>query len=78
MSAFSSLPASRSVPVRLPLLGAAGASMALADVTRPADRVRPIYAVWEVTRRCDLACRHRGTRAGHARSDELDTESAWT
>jgi radical SAM protein with 4Fe4S-binding SPASM domain len=34
---------------------------------------RPIYAVWEVTLRCDLACRHCGSRAGHARRDELDT-----
>ena len=34
---------------------------------------RPIYAVWEITLRCDLACRHCGSRAGRARPDELDT-----
>ncbi len=40
------------------------------------DAVRPIYAVWEVTLACDLACRHCGSRAGHARPDELNTEQA--
>jgi radical SAM protein with 4Fe4S-binding SPASM domain len=41
---------------------------------RPVDRsTRPIYAVWETTLRCDLACRHCGSRAGRARPDELDT-----
>lgn len=37
---------------------------------------RLIYAVWEVTLRCDLACGHCGSRAGHARSDEMSTEEA--
>jgi radical SAM protein with 4Fe4S-binding SPASM domain len=47
----------------------------LADGARDIDRAwRPIYAVWEVTLRCDLACRHCGSRAGHARPDELSTE----
>jgi radical SAM protein with 4Fe4S-binding SPASM domain len=47
----------------------------LAAETRPIDQHwRPIYAVWEVTLRCDLACRHCGSRAGHARGDELTTE----
>lgn len=46
----------------------------LASEAREIDRAcRPIYAVWEVTLRCDLACRTCGSRAGHARSDELDT-----
>ncbi len=46
----------------------------LADSARDVDRAwRPIYAVWEVTLRCDLACRHCGSRAGHARPDELST-----
>lgn len=50
---------------RLPLAGAA----------RPIDEsCRPIYAVWEVTLACDLACRHCGSRAGHARPDELNTD----
>jgi len=45
----------------------------LADDVRPQDGVRPIYAVWEITLACDLACRHCGSRAGKARPDELST-----
>jgi len=42
---------------------------------RAKDRAyQPIYAVWEVTLKCDLACRHCGSRAGHERTDELSTE----
>ena len=37
---------------------------------------RPVYAVWELTLKCDLACRHCGSRAGRARSDELSTDEA--
>lgn len=38
------------------------------------DQPRPIYAVWEITLRCDHACAHCGSRAGPAtREDELDT-----
>ncbi len=49
----------------------------LADMGRPIDREsRPIYAVWELTLRCDLSCRHCGSRAGKARHDELSTEEA--
>ncbi len=49
----------------------------LADATRAVDeRWRPIYTVWEITLRCDLACRHCGSRAGRARPDELTTEEA--
>jgi radical SAM protein with 4Fe4S-binding SPASM domain len=49
----------------------------LADATREVDaRWRPIYAVWEITLRCDLACRHCGSRAGRERPDELTTEEA--
>jgi radical SAM protein with 4Fe4S-binding SPASM domain len=47
----------------------------LPDV-RPVDAQRPIYAVWEITLACDLACRHCGSRAGRARADELDTAQA--
>jgi radical SAM protein with 4Fe4S-binding SPASM domain len=36
----------------------------------------PTYAVWEVTLRCNQACRFCGTRAGRAGPDELDTEAA--
>jgi len=43
------------------------------DVDR---RHRPIYAVWEITLACDLACRHCGSRAGHDRPDELTTAEA--
>jgi radical SAM protein with 4Fe4S-binding SPASM domain len=34
---------------------------------------RPVYAVWEITLKCDLACHHCGSRAGKARSRELTT-----
>jgi radical SAM protein with 4Fe4S-binding SPASM domain len=36
----------------------------------------PSIAVWEITLRCDLGCRHCGSRAGRARKDELRTEEA--
>jgi radical SAM protein with 4Fe4S-binding SPASM domain len=49
----------------------------LAPETRPIDRRwRPLHAVWELTLRCDLACRHCGSRAGRPRSGELDTAEA--
>lgn len=35
---------------------------------------RPVYAVWEITLKCDLACNHCGSRAGHARKRELTTD----
>lgn len=35
------------------------------------DFGKPIYAVWEVTLRCDHACDHCGSRAVRARPDEL-------
>ncbi len=64
-------------PRRLPLApnaAPAKRSLPLADGARDRDRnARPIYAVWEVTLACDLACRHCGSRAGHARPDELST-----
>lgn len=67
--------------MRLPLVSAAEVSsphrLPLADSARQVDRqARPIYAVWELTLRCDLACRHCGSRAGHARPNELTTEEA--
>jgi radical SAM protein with 4Fe4S-binding SPASM domain len=37
------------------------------------DRPRPIYAVWEITLRCDHACEHCGSRAGPVRDNELST-----
>lgn len=36
----------------------------------------PAYVVWELTLRCDLACRHCGSRAGPARPRELTTAEA--
>lgn len=36
----------------------------------------PTYAVWEVTLRCNQACRFCGTRAGRVGPDELNTEQA--
>src|SRR5262245_32165929 len=42
---------------------------------RPEDYVvaRPVYAVWELTMKCDQPCQHCGSRAGPARESELDT-----
>ena len=58
---------------RLALLGAS--RDATLELGRAEDaRHRPVYAVWEITLQCDLACRHCGSRAGHARPDELNTE----
>jgi radical SAM protein with 4Fe4S-binding SPASM domain len=64
-------------PRKLPLAprpGRALRHLPLAPVARASDRAwRPIYAVWEITLKCDLACRHCGSRAGRARPDELGT-----
>jgi len=38
---------------------------------------RTSYAVWEITLKCNLACSHCGSRAGHARATELTTEEAF-
>jgi MoaA/NifB/PqqE/SkfB family radical SAM enzyme len=61
-------------PRALPIFEAARRYLPLAEA-RPEDAsTRPILAVWEVTLRCDLACRHCGSRAGRERPDELTTE----
>ena len=66
-------PRPRELPIA-PSAPPARRKLPLAAGTRPIDeRWRPIYAVWEITLRCDLACRHCGSRAGHARSLELTT-----
>ena len=39
------------------------------DYTNP----KPVYAVWEITLRCDHACAHCGSRADTARPNELTT-----
>ncbi|GAB4534486.1 MAG: GDL motif peptide-associated radical SAM/SPASM maturase [Haliangiales bacterium] len=36
----------------------------------------PAYVVWELTLRCDQACRHCGSRAGRGRADELSRAQA--
>ncbi len=65
---------------RLPLLettASRGTGLPLDLPVRPQDqRVRPRYAVWELTLRCDLACHHCGSRAGRARPDELTLPEA--
>ena len=38
------------------------------------DRDKPIYAVWELTMRCDHACAHCGSRAGNPRTSELELD----
>jgi radical SAM protein with 4Fe4S-binding SPASM domain len=45
----------------------------LAEARDKDKRYTPIYAVWEITLACDLACRHCGSRAGRARPEELST-----
>jgi radical SAM protein with 4Fe4S-binding SPASM domain len=66
-------PRPRNLPIA-PTAPPARRKLPLAETVRPRDeQARPIYAVWEVTLQCDLACRHCGSRAGHARSDELST-----
>ena len=74
-------PRPRSLPVLPPRetmkSAARGEHLALADEARDVDRAcRPIYAVWELTLACDLACRHCGSRAGAERPDELSTDEA--
>ena len=44
------------------------------EIVRERDENKPIYAVWELTMRCDHACSHCGSRAGKPRPDELRTE----
>src|SRR5580704_1673390 len=69
-------PRPRSLPIA-PLAAPARRNLPLADDARAVDRGwRPVYAVWEITLRCDLACRHCGSRAGRARPDELSTPEA--
>ncbi len=52
-------------------------ALPLASESREIDRRhRPVYAVWEITLACDLACRHCGSRAGRERPDELTTAEA--
>jgi radical SAM protein with 4Fe4S-binding SPASM domain len=67
-------PRPRHLPLA-PIAKPAKRKLPLAEEVRPIDqRVRPIYAVWEITLACDLACRHCGSRAGKPRPEELSTE----
>src|SRR5580693_5260357 len=77
MSAPSPLgPRPRALPLA-PTAEPARRRLPLAGASRDVDRHwRPVYAVWEVTLACDLACRHCGSRAGRARPDELTTAEA--
>ncbi len=43
-------------------------------VRHHAGTVAPTYVVWEITLKCDLGCKHCGSRAGKTRSDELTTD----
>jgi len=66
----------RNLPIA-PLAKRGARNLPLADEARDVDRKsRPIYAVWEITLACDLACRHCGSRAGHDRPDELTPAEA--
>jgi radical SAM protein with 4Fe4S-binding SPASM domain len=66
-------PRPRNLPIA-PTASPARRRLPLAETVRPRDeQARPIYCVWEITLQCDLACRHCGSRAGHARPDELST-----
>lgn len=38
---------------------------------------RPVYAVWELTLKCNLKCNHCGSRAGQLRANELSTQEAF-
>jgi nif11-class peptide radical SAM maturase 3 len=50
----------------------------MSDLTEnnPTPYRRISYAVWEITLKCNLACQHCGSRAGHARAEELSTLEA--
>jgi hypothetical protein len=62
---------------RAPTVGEVRRHLPLSHQSRAVDRSwRPSLAVWELTLRCDLACRHCSSRAGHARADELTTSEA--
>jgi len=66
-------PRPRSLPIA-PRAAQAARGLPLASEARAIDRAcRPIYVVWELTLKCDLSCRHCGSRAGHERPDELST-----
>jgi radical SAM protein with 4Fe4S-binding SPASM domain len=65
-------PRPRALPIA-PVASPARRHLPLAAPRAKDARYRPLYAVWEITLRCDLACRHCGSRAGRERHDELST-----
>jgi len=65
-------PRPRQLPIA-PHAPPARRQLPLADAREKDRAYQPIYAVWEITLKCDLACRHCGSRAGHERTDELST-----
>ena len=66
----------RALPIA-PVAERAKRRLPLADEVRPKDRRwQPVYAVWEITLKCDLACHHCGSRAGRERPDELTSAEA--
>src|SRR6266540_1816691 len=76
MSSSAMGPRSRSLPIA-PHAEPSRRRLPLAEAARPIDRKwLPVYAVWEITLRCDLSCRHCGSRAGRERPDELSTVEA--
>ncbi|MEL6343881.1 MAG: radical SAM protein [Myxococcota bacterium] len=46
-------------------------------IAKPQMTEHPRYVVWELTLKCDLACRHCGSRAGVARPRELSLAEAF-
>ncbi|MBX3230197.1 MAG: radical SAM protein [Labilithrix sp.] len=70
-------PRPRFLPIA-PTANPARRNLPLAGDARDVDRKwKPVYAVWEITLACDLACRHCGSRAGRERPDELTTEQCF-
>jgi radical SAM protein with 4Fe4S-binding SPASM domain len=60
---------------RLPLISSSPRRRLPLAEARAIDRQsRPLYAVWELTLRCDLSCKHCGSRAGRSRADELERD----
>jgi radical SAM protein with 4Fe4S-binding SPASM domain len=57
----------------LPIFSPSPAPEPLAEARAKDAAYKPLVAVWEITLRCDLACRHCGSRAGGERPDEMTT-----
>jgi radical SAM protein with 4Fe4S-binding SPASM domain len=70
------LPRPNSLPIAPVAAPSSKKRLPLATGRESDTKWRPVYAVWEITLRCDLACHHCGSRAGRSRPDELTTEEA--